>query len=726
MMRQPRSRVLRRRLLAVGLAFALAAVALLAWLPSAASAALLERVVPGDDLQRAIFRVDDGGVIEMADGVYPVPDGGFRILGLGKSFEIAAAKRSRAVLDGGGSTPIFVVEDAASVRIRFKKIDFVNGASTQFDRAGGVTVDGAEAVFTNCVFENNRHDSEFLGGGALQVKGGAQVNVSRGRLTDNSADKWGGGIFVLGDSKLTVGQVNFQRNRVNLQGHGRISVGGAIYLLDSELVVNRSRFKDNEAGWVGGAIYGFGTWQEPLGDPAARITVNNSTFVTNKSETHPCCTVPGPTGGGAIHVADHLTLVVKSSRFRRNSGTFGGAINMYRTVVDIRDSHFEGNQAPTTDRGVGAGGALNVTSVDLRDLSTDFGRFNRRVSELKVRDSFFQGRVGNVRETALQGGCLFASGDLNRFTGTVVDQEGDAAANRARIEIVDSVFYDCDVTSSDAGRGLGGAIFLTLTDFTLSGSQVLLSDAGGDKGLGGGLMSFGYDALHILDSTFADNTAGDRGAAIKTRGGVLEIEDSRFLRNVVTPGEDEPIQRSPGAALDLSPLDDIEGASGFVRDSFFEDNDGLAIVEVENGDGSPPFNTVVYEGNRFSESTYDDLVFKNQAVGFGGLSASEINSLVISRSGAPNTNKSPAGGNSFSAGGFELGHLIAAPPAVLDKAAVGDGPPVPARLTFVWTGPDAALDGAMLDETLGVVETLEIGEKVLTVDGAEVDRATIE
>jgi hypothetical protein len=136
--------------------------------------------VPQDakTLDAAIPRVADGGVIEMAAGTYPSPPGGFRIGNLRKGFIVRAAAGATVAIDGGGTRNLlrFVNSDRArGKRVTFLRITFLNGYSADVNKAGGVTLDKAEALFRICSFANNRSVSTVTGGGAVLALPGSSA-----------------------------------------------------------------------------------------------------------------------------------------------------------------------------------------------------------------------------------------------------------------------------------------------------------------------------------------------------------------------------------------------------------------------------------------------------------------------------------------------------------------------------------------------------------------------
>ncbi|HLE83594.1 MAG TPA: hypothetical protein VJG13_04570, partial [Thermoanaerobaculia bacterium] len=251
----------------------------------AAAAQCLIRV-PEDvaNLQQAIQQVCDGGVIELAPGVYPSPPEGFRIANLAKSFTIRSRPGGRAILDGGESRLVLRMENSDRSRGRlvvFERLTFRDGFSTLEGRGGAVTVIAGEARFVACRFKDNHAAPATTGGGGALVRQGSTVEIFDGWFTGNGSPNRGGALEVL-DSTVTIRGTDFRNNRVNRPGHAAASAGGAIYLLDGVLQVTDALFSGNEAGFVGGAIYGFGHWTAPLRVPRAEIRVARSTFRDNR------------------------------------------------------------------------------------------------------------------------------------------------------------------------------------------------------------------------------------------------------------------------------------------------------------------------------------------------------------------------------------------------------------------------------------------------------------
>jgi hypothetical protein len=669
------------------------AIAAILTLPSAAFAAPLVRV-PQDakDFQTAIGAVADGGMIELSAGTYATPARGFAIANERKGFTVRAV--GTVIFDGGGANLLLRYENGQRSRgklVTFEGITFRNGASLAEGDAGGVTLSAAEARFVGCVFENNTATGNSSGGGAVRVLQGSDASFVGTVFRGNSSLNRGGAIEAIA-STVTVQGGELIDNRVNLPGHKAASAGGGIYALDSTLRVSGVRFQGNQAGWVGGAIYGFGRWAEPVTTPSTLVQVSRSTFNANSAGG----SVPAPsqTTGGAIHVEDQASLEVDSSVFTANVAEFGGAIDLYRSLAEVRGSWFQGNRTPLAGRFTGAGGAIFVSSTDFADSSTGFGAINRRSSRLILSDTLFQGG-GTVANT---GGCVLVAGDESRAFGiNGVPAAGTLQENRARVEMRRTVFSDCDVAKAlSGGDGVGGAIEAVLVDLLLEDSLILDSQA---PTAGGGLALERDSAGVISGTTFANDSA-PIGGALFLHGSTVQVTGSTFLGN----------QASQGAAIFANPLSHPSfprSVSGLVSGSTFSGNVGIVVWDAEPGGGV--VNAMRYHGNRFFSG---DRVYGSPSVSLNGTSVEQLNALA---------NRSD-GTNARLFGAPRLGTVLAVPPFLGAGAPGSAGKSV---LAYAWSGSSASLAGRTLSARAGLLEVTAAGDHALNVDGGPVDSARI-
>jgi hypothetical protein len=652
--------------------------------------------VPQDvpTLDQAISQVGDGGIVELAAGTYAAPSSGFKISNPRRSFTIRAALGAAVALDGGGQHPVLVLRNSGGV-IVFENLIFRNGGGGSPTTSPGVTVDAGVARFVGCRFEDNAGASGADGGG-VKVRNGSAASFIGCSFARNSSPIAGGAMMIdVSDVEVLGGA--FADNHVNVPGHDPSSHGGAISVIDGTLHVSDALFQGNQAGFVGGAIYAFGTWTAPRSVPHTSVAITRSTFQGNVIAPQPCCPPPGPRTGGAIHAEDQTTLDVKDSFFVDNQAQFGGALDIFRALVNVSGSTFQGNRGTLTGADESIGGAICALS--------DAGGQNFRPAGVTVAGSLLQGRHAGSGPVANAGGCILAAGD----------------GRRAPVAITGSVLHACDIQQTPGvGGGTGGAIDGSLVALTLDDSLVLDSHASGNGNGGGIFLSDGSDA-QISRTTFAGNTADTAGGALYGGASNVQISRSRFIANGV-PG---PIGASRGAALYFIPSRGgpppigSGDASGSVADTTFSQNDGIAAWDVDSG-GASPVNTVQYNSNDFFSTAFGDKVYVDTFAdpGRSGFNVGGLNSLVVSRNGGPTTVKSAAPNRA----------LFAPPVAGSLKAIPAAGSPSARSapfLAYAWSGGAATLNGAPLFSHEGVIEGAAPGGYSLSVDGVTVDSAAI-
>jgi len=396
---------------------------------------------------------------------------------------------------------------------------------------------------------------------------------------------------------------------------------------------------------------------------------------------------PGPTTGGAIHVEDQATLEVDSSVFSTNVAEFGGAIDVYRALADVRGSWFDRNHGPLPGPTT-AGGAILVTSADFSDASTNFGAINRRSSRLVLSDTLFQGG-GAAAHT---GGCVLISGDDSRAYGrNGVPPMGTLEENRARFEVRRTVFSDCDAVTVP---GTGGAIQANLVEMLMDDSLVIDSSAGS---FGGG-VSLGRDANAVISrSTFARNSAKS-GGALFLLGATVQVLESNFFGNQAT---------DRGAAIfTMTVSNPPRSVAGVVSGSAFSESMGVPAI-TDSQPASGPANLVQYNSNRFFPGT---AVYSSNLT--GTLSVAGLNALK---------NKSD-GRNVALSSAPRLGTVLAVPPSLGIGALSSPGKTF---LAYAWSGGSANIAGHALTSKAGLLEVGAAGDYTLSVDGSPVDSARV-
>lgn len=676
--------------------------------------------VPGDapTLQAALNMVPDGGVIELAEGTYPAPEGSFAVLDAGKGFTVRAAPGATVILSGQGSRPIMRIMNNrfSEKEIVFDGIRFQDGYSTLDGWAAGITVRQAVVTFINCVFTGNNGNQPNTGGGALVIADDSIGRVESSSFENNRARMSGAGLQIY-DADAAVVNSTFRGNRVNYPGHTPTAAGGAIHIGNSEVSIRNSVFEENEAGYVGGAVYAIGHWRGDTSLPHTRVMISDSVFRNNRAARDPSVSYHSPTEGGAFHAEDQTLAVLTNVDFITNESNVGGGVNLYRAEVTIEGGVFLGNRATGIGQGNGFGGAISATSNDGGDASTNGGRINRPPARLTVRNSYIQGNYQGITAQGQVAAGLYAGGDTFHMYGLAgVPQMGSPADNRAKIAVYNTIFNDLDIerTPNVGGSGIGAAIMGDLADITLENSIIMNSDARGDKSLGGGLLIINQSRGTVRNTTFAQNSSALAGGALLVQGSEILVDNSLFINNDIMPGVDEGQGNSYGSAIYVE-ADRSRNISptGVIQNSVISNNPGIPITDSDTPQAP---NLVQYNNNLIYSNSYGGLVYRNDFTSEKVFDLRGFNNLVVPHAGGPFDKVAIE--NLGSANEPQVGALVAIPPVHSGTNTSRS------YLAYAYSGGRGFLNGEPLPDRAGVISNVAPGDYTLTV-GQEAVQLTL-
>jgi predicted outer membrane repeat protein len=627
-------------------------------------------VAEGMSLTEAIKNVNDGGTIEIVRGTY---NERIEIRDINKKFTIKAKEPGTVFFTASGGEGIFYVKGGRPITII--GINFVNGYSNTNGLAGGLTIDGGEVTIINCNFSGNKGEQSISGGGALLAFNRARIFVRNSTFSNNINKNYGGAIAIEDESIGYVFDSQFIYNRVNPSKHLPTSAGGAIHVGNSILRVANSSFVGNQAGYVGGAIYAIGQWRPPYEFSQADVVIVNSRFEKNIASRDSSVFFELPTEAGAVHAEDQTMLRIFSSRFLENYAEIGGGVNGYRAKIEVNNSIFIKNKSKLF------GGAISVTS---NDTSVD-GNNNRPSASLKITNSFIQGS-GWGQPVGKSAGGIYISGDTNRMYGNNgVTQEYDAIKNRANLEVNKVVFVDLD-TRVDETISHGGAIMADLSNVSISDSLFIHN-----RSVSGGAVSIIQDSdARINNCAFYDNFAQKYGGAVYLSGIKVVISNTEFISNSLSDiGQNA--NTSYGAALFTATMNERSlDIRGEVNDSYFSGNYGLPIYERDNP--STPINDISYNGNKLFTNYFSSQVFTNSNGGYCCKTTSELNNLIIFRSGS--SSKKSLRPNQYLPSPYLSGNILAAPNIIIPRGESPSKTLVPAIITFYSADSSSELNGS--------------------------------
>lgn len=446
-------------------------------------------------------------------------------------------------IDAGGNSRIFMNTSTLTLN----NLTLVNGTVTGDGASGGAILNGTGGVLTvNGGAMNN--NTAVRAGGAIEEASGAPagtvaVTLNNVDFSGNNAGMApgnGGVLHVSGAADIVVSGGTFSNNTA-MEGGALWNNGGTMTITDATFTGNTANGSAADTG--GGALFG----QNGAG---GTINVTNSTFDGNQA-------AGGVSSGGAIFVGEGSTLSVSGGSMTNNTANrAGGAIEVRDVAsVSLDGVTIDGNTANTTATGGGGnGGALHVTGAGNVGISNsqitgniaaaEGGGLWNNAGTMTIDGSTISGNAANGTAADNGGGGVFnnAGGGSG---GTVIITDSTVSNNTANngsgsgggilnaeggvLNVTNSVIANNEANRAGGGietRG-GAGNQVTLTDVALVGNVV-----NNNPGNGGGLHG-GADAnVDVTNSLVANNAAGFEGGGLWIANGALNIDGSRIANNV--------------------------------------------------------------------------------------------------------------------------------------------------------------------------------------------------
>jgi hypothetical protein len=675
----------------------------LSLIPLTTRAQTVLQVNSASALQQALDGVADGGIIELAAGTYSAPSGGWTIYpaldSSTRGFTIRAAAGASVTLAGNNNSRILTFTTPKPVT--FERLTFANGFSSEEFHGGAVSVAGVQAYFLNCVFQNNVANPATTGGGAVWID--SSTVTFQGCVWNNNTSKNYAGAFSAYLSRVYVRDNRFFGNRTNLPGQSAFNAAGAIHGNASTINIANTRFENNQAGYVGGAIYVIG----PYGTPDMNLTVSNCLFTGNIAIRDAGGTKTDPTTGGAIFMEDNTNAHFYNCRFIGNSAQQGGAISSYRTNTEIKNCVLLNNTATGgPQNGEGLGGHIIVLSDDNPDGPTSNGTINRPSAKLTITDTLIRGQ-GSTQVAAHQGGAIFVAGDMHAAYGVTVQQNGTPESNHALVTLKRVVFADL-ATVDSAGNGTGGA--MTGDFITLNTDSCIIENCSTSQ-YGGAFELIHASTATITNTTFSHNTGGILGGALVMFGGALNMNGCNLTDNQLTaPGGGSALMLNADPGGGQIPANDI---TGVVQNCVISNNFGGPATIYDAFRTIAPFNRVQYKSNKIFPS--DNSAYFIDTI--GSKSVADINSLTLTLPDNSTVVKAPAA-NTALTGAQSIGAILMVPQLTASGGAPGETVPLPAYVGYASSAGTPVLDGAAVQNPSGVVQTFTNTAHTLAIGGA--------
>jgi PhoPQ-activated pathogenicity-related protein len=244
--------------------------------------------------------------------------------------------------DEGGSLPagggvlatdanLILTDSTVAGNTAEEDVDSFGGAGIAV--VGGSLVMDSVTVSDNTAESDPDADSVGFGGGLFAIDD-AQVSISEGEFTTNTADV-GGGLF-FNESQGTVFGTSILENSANFNG-------GGIDTEFSELSLQSAAMSANFAGLAGGALSNFGSRVEIL---QSNISGNSSAGVGGGIEN-----------SGIVDSSIGEMRIVESTLSQNVADSEGGAIHNFRdSRLEIQRSTLADNEAGTNGGGIANAG----------------------------------------------------------------------------------------------------------------------------------------------------------------------------------------------------------------------------------------------------------------------------------------------------------------------------------------------------------------------------------
>ena len=512
---------------------------------------------------------------------------------------------SQTIVDGDGSSRIFSVRNNATVKLMGMTIrngtalnmgggirvrsgatlmmrnmqvrDCASVGSTATMGGGGISNEGT-LIMTRCLITGNTATVGSGSGGGILNGPDASLEVYFSSITDNTANRAGGGIEDAsgGSTTVMVNRSMIMNNVVNTSpgNGGGIHIGGT-----GNLTISQSFVTGNVAGAEGGGIWnGFGTLtvdatqiddNEAQGDDASQgggglynnggtLLVGPGTMVTNNSATG-----ESGSGGGILNTAVEVDEGEVAGTLRINDATIsnntanraGGGIEDASggaTMVFIINSRIDSNEAvmnPGSGGGihVGGDGMLSITRGSVSGNIANFeggGLWNGTgmmvVTDTKIADNLSTGDAPTAGGGGIynQGGMLKINKSTsitgNMATGTSGSGGGINNATGGRL-----VVNDATISSNMATRAGGGIEDASGSGslFFVINSRIDSNTVAANPGNGGGIHVGGDGNLLLVRGSVSNNTAALEGGGVWNGAGLTRIVGT-LVQNNNAQGDD--------------------------------------------------------------------------------------------------------------------------------------------------------------------------------------------
>ena len=391
---------------------------------------------------RGVFEVEWKGSVIVHETISVVNGTVLKVFGSGPD----------AVIDGGGSTRMFTLDNAS---LDLSNVAVINGASA--NSGGAIAASSSNLAFRQTSFYGN--NAIWNGGALFFSKGSNATFYETTRFQENTAGAGGGALYLSdGSTAVWIGETVFSNNSAannggaiyntlsgsNISWRGGtdfigntaslgvgIGGGGAIFVGDGAKVEwnGTMNFTSNFASWDGGAVAaesasGMTEPQSSFDPSVSRILVGGPTIFFNN-------TCDGNGGGMSLSATSSVYFETAHVTFSNNSAALAGGAVFISDIIDgpmFLNVDFNGNSAQVGG-GVYASQWRSTVTMDgcsfVGNVASSSGGAMENVGHVKCVNTSF------VANSAAMRGALRLAGTTSLDNCTFVEnisEEGGGAA----------------------------------------------------------------------------------------------------------------------------------------------------------------------------------------------------------------------------------------------------------------------------------------------------------
>jgi VCBS repeat-containing protein len=423
---------------------------------------------PGS-LRQAILDAQPGDIIDLSqlNGTITLTSGAISI---DKSIILSGPGPEKLTVEANNRSRIFIIEEKISTELL--GLTLSNGYD--IEQGGAILVDKGRLTIENCRFTHNTTSN----GGVIYNNEGT-LSINNSAFGNNNASYHGGAIHVYSGT-LEIENSSFEKNQT-LEDNGR---GGSIFLeRQSTLIIrSNSHFNQNQAV-NGGAIYSL----------ESEVLLSQTHFFNNQAVNF----------GGAVHLQQSL-LQSEYSTFGSNlAGISGGAIFHANGTLIIDTATISGNMS------VFQGGGIFIDQSGLSTIDNSVLNANSAETGGGIYADQSTVNLNNThlaKNNAKNGGGIFAN-EINLHISQTLFEENQSQAEGGGIYLNTGTTTLVNSTFALNSAERGGAICGVHGTVQVNSCTIAENSAS----LGGGIYAYAFLDTQLQNSIVAINTAQING-----------------------------------------------------------------------------------------------------------------------------------------------------------------------------------------------------------------------